>query len=253
MWNAFVELLVTLLGSTSQLIQSLGIPYAFGFAIILFTVIIRVLTFPLNWQQIKSSVKMQELQPKLEALQKKYRKNREKLAQEQMKLYQEAGINPLGGCLPMLIQFPIWIGLYQALYRLADRQLLGAFLWIKDLGFPPQGTGFSWIWKPPAGMSWLDVAGYLVLPLLTVVTQIIVQKMTPTTSSSSDPQQSMMNQMMMIMPLMFGFFALQVPAGLVLYWVTSNLLQLIQQYFVMNYYNTAQLARGGDKHAGKKA
>jgi len=250
MWNAFVELIIAALKLLSSGIESLGVPCAFGFAIILFTLIIRVLTFPLNWQQIKSSIKMQELQPQLEALQKKYRKNREKLAQEQMKLYQQAGVNPLGGCLPMLIQFPIWIGLYQALYKLADQGALGSFLWIKDLGFPPQGEGLSWIWTPPNGMSWLEVGGYLILPVLTVVTQIIVQKMT--TTPSTDPQQSAMNQVMMLMPLMFGFFAVQVPAGLVLYWVTSNLLQLAQQYLATNY-RTAVLAQGGDQHAEKKA
>ena len=250
MWNAFVELLVNALQLLSTGIGGLGVSYSFGFAIILFTVIVRLLTFPLNWQQIKSSAKMQALQPKLEALQKKYRKDKEKLAQEQMKLYREGGINPLGGCLPMLIQFPVWIGLYQALYRLADRQLLGAFLWMRDLGFPPQGASISWIANPPDGMSWLEVAGYLILPVLTVVTQIIVQKMT--TVSSSDPQQSAMSQAMMIMPLMFGFFAVQVPAGLVLYWVTSNLLQLIQQYLARSY-GTATLAQGGEGHADKKA
>ena len=90
----------------------------------------------------------------------------------------------------------------------------------------------------------LNVAGYLILPVLTVATQIIVQRMT--TTPSSDPQQSAMNQMMMLMPLMFGFFALQVPAGLALYWVTSNLLQLGQQYLAMNY-RTASLASGGDE------
>ncbi|MEA3346445.1 MAG: YidC/Oxa1 family membrane protein insertase [Chloroflexota bacterium] len=242
MWNSFVELLINALKLLSSMIGSLGIPYAFGFAIIFFTVIVRVLTFPLNWQQIKSSVKMQELQPQLEALQKKYRENKEKLAQEQMKLYREAGVNPLGGCLPMLIQFPIWIGLYRALYRLANQQLLGAFLWIKDLGFPPQGAGFSWIWKPYSyDISWLEVGGYLILPIVTIATQIIVQRMS--TIPSSDPQQSAMNQTMMIMPVMFGFFAIQVPAGLVLYWVTSNLLQLAQQYLAMNY-SAATLAQG---------
>ena len=184
MWNSFVELLVNALKLLSRSIESLGVPYAFGFAIILFTLAIKALTFPLNWQQIKSSMKMQALQPRLQALQKKHRKNKEKLSQEQMKLYQEAGINPLGGCLPMLIQFPVWIGLYQALYRLADQQVLGAFLWIRDLGFPPQGTSFSWIWNPPDGMSWLEVAGYVILPVLTVVTQVIVQRMTATSSSS---------------------------------------------------------------------
>lgn len=250
MWNTFVEMLINALKLLSRGIAGLGIPFAFGFAIILFTVIIRMLTFPLNWQQIKSSGKMKEVQPQLEALQKKYQKDKEKLAQAQMALYKKAGINPLGGCLPMLIQFPVWIGLYQALYRLADQQLLGAFLWIRDLGFPQQGDGFSWIWNPPSGMSWLEVGGYLILPVLTVATQLIVQRMTST--SSSDPQQSAMNQAMMLMPLMFGFFAIQVPAGLSLYWVTSNLLQLAQQYFATNY-GTATLAQGGDKHAEKKA
>jgi YidC/Oxa1 family membrane protein insertase len=250
MWNEFVGVLVNALKLLSSGMAGLGIPYAFGFAIVLFTLAIKALTFPLNWHQVRSSAKMQALQPQLQALQKKHRKNRDKLAQEQMKLYKEAGINPIGGCLPMLIQFPIWIGLYRALYTLADQEVLGAFLWIPDLGFPPQGTSFSWIWNPPAGMSWLAVAGYLILPVLTVVTQLIVQRMT--TTSSSDPQQAAMNQAMMFMPLMFGFFAIQVPAGLVLYWVTSNLLQLIQQYFATRY-STATLAQGGSKHAEKKA
>jgi len=249
MWNEFVGLLVSALKLLGNGIADLGIPYAFGFAIILFTFAIKALTFPLNWQQIKTSAKMQALQPQLEALQKKYRKNREKLTQEQAKLYKKAGINVFGGCLPMLVQFPIWIGLYQALYRLADQQILGAFLWISDLGFPPQGTNIDWVIKPPAGMSYLGVAGYLILPVLTEVTQLIVQRMS--TTSSSDPQQTAMNQVMVFMPLMFGFFALQVPAGLVLYWVTSNLLQLVQQYFATNY--TATLAQGDDKHAAKKA
>jgi YidC/Oxa1 family membrane protein insertase len=250
MWNEFVGLLVSALKLLGNGIAGLGIPYAFGFAIVLFTVVIRALTFPLNWQQIRTSAKMQALQPRLEALQKKYSKNREKLTQEQAKLYQEEGINVFGGCLPMLIQFPVWIGLYQALYRLADQQVLGSFLWIPDLGFPPQGTGYTWIWQRPNGMSWLLVGGYLLLPVLTVVTQLVVQRMT--TTSSSDPQQAAMNQAMMFMPLMFGFFAVQVPAGLVLYWVTSNLLQLVQQYFARNY-TTAARAAGGSQHAQKKA
>jgi YidC/Oxa1 family membrane protein insertase len=250
MWNEYLGLLVRALKILANGIAGLGIPYAFGFAIILFTVAIKALTFPLNWQQVRSSARMQALQPQLQELQKKYRKNKDKLAQEQMKLYKSAGINPLGGCLPMVIQFPIWIGLYQALYRLADEKVLGAFLWIRDLGFPPQGTSFSWIWKPPVGMSWLEVAGYVVLPVLTVVTQLVVQKMT--SSSSSDPQQAAMNQTMMLMPFMFGFFAIQVPAGLVLYWVTSNLLQLVQQVFAMRY-SAATLALGGGNHAEKEA
>lgn len=106
-WRKFINLLAVILVSLDRRLKSVGIPYSFGFAIILFTVIVRVATFPLNMQQIKSSKAMQELQPKMKEMQEKYKGDREKLAQEQMKLYKEHGVNPLGGCLPMLVQMPI--------------------------------------------------------------------------------------------------------------------------------------------------
>ena len=203
-----------------------GVIGSYGIAIILLTAFIRLLTLPLTLLQLRSSKAMQELQPKLQELQKKYAKDKEKLSQEQMKLYQEAGVNPLAGCLPMLVQLPIWIGLYQALRNLATAGLLHeGFLWLPSLAQP---TGLEWFW-PPQNWVWPDVAAYLVLPVLTVASQIIVQKMM--TSPTTDPQQSAMNQTMLMMPFMFGFFALQVPSGLALYWVTSNLLSLVQQYF----------------------
>jgi YidC/Oxa1 family membrane protein insertase len=176
---------------------------------------------------------MQEVQPQLQALQKKYAGNKERLAQEQMKLYKEAGVNPLGGCLPSLIQLPIWIGLYSALNSLAHQgSLAGGFLWISDLSFPNTQVGTSWLWPPsvtnPNFLGWAATIGYLVLPILTVVTQVVTQKlMTPT---SKDQSQSAMNSAMMLMPFMFGFFALTFPSGLALYWVTSNLFTMIQQY-----------------------
>lgn len=218
----------------NPLIESLkflsGVTGSYGIAIILLTAFIRLITLPLTLQQIRSSRAMQELQPKLQELQKKYGKDKEKLSQEQMKLYREAGVNPLSGCLPMLVQFPIWIGLYQALRNLATSGLLHeGFLWIPSLAKP---TSLEWFW-PPQNWVWPDVAAYLVLPVLTVVSQIIVQKMM--TPPTADPQQSAMNQTMLMMSFMFGFFALQVPSGLALYWVTSNLLSLVQQYFVTGW------------------
>ncbi|HID87321.1 MAG TPA: YidC/Oxa1 family membrane protein insertase [Anaerolineae bacterium] len=207
-----------------------GVIGSYGIAIILLTIFIRLITLPLTLQQIRSSKAMQELQPKLQELQRKYGKDKEKLSQEQMKLYREAGVNPLAGCLPMLVQLPIWIGLYQALRNLATAGLLQeGFLWIPSLAQP---TSLEWFW-PPSNWVWPDVAAYLVLPILTVVSQIVVQKMM--TSPTTDPQQSAMNQTMLMMSFMFGFFAMQVPSGLALYWVTSNLLSLIQQYFVSGW------------------
>jgi YidC/Oxa1 family membrane protein insertase len=235
-WQAFVGVIAGALTTFANLIDGMGIPYSWGFAIILFTLVIKLLTMPLTLQQLRASKAMQALQPEIQKLQKKYKGDREKMSQAQMELYKEAGVNPLGGCLPMLVQLPIWFALYRALFGLANEGLLNeGFFWVPSLAGPVnEYAGMSWLWPPtPPAVGWPAAIAYLVLPILTVVTQIIVQKMTPT--PSSDPQQASMSQMMLLMPFMFGFFALQVPQGLVLYWVTSNIFSLIQQYFITGW------------------
>ncbi len=234
-WQAFIGVIATALTTFADLIAGFGIPFAWGWAIILFTLVIKLLTFPLTLQQLRASRAMQALQPKLQELQKKYKGDREKMSQAQMELYKEAGVNPLGGCLPMLVQLPIWFALYRALFQLAGQGVLDeGFFWVPSLAGPVnEYAGLSWLWPLPPAVGWVDAVAYLILPVLTVVTQIIVQKMTVT--PSPDPQQASMNQMMLLMPFMFGFFALQVPQGLVLYWVTSNIFSLIQQYFITGW------------------
>jgi YidC/Oxa1 family membrane protein insertase len=242
LWGGFVQLIADALTLNNNLIKGLGVPYSFGFSIILFTLIVKLLTLPLTFKQLQASRKMQMLQPQIQALQKKYKDDREKLSKAQMELYKEAGVNPLGGCLPTLVQMPIWFALYRALFNLASSGNLNeGFLWIPSLAEP---HNMSWIWPlPQTTEGWMYAAGLLVLPILTVVTQLVVQKMmTPT---SNDPQQAMMGQMMMFMPIMFGFFALQVPQGLVLYWVTSNLFTLVQQYFINKQYTPTPATAGG--------
>jgi YidC/Oxa1 family membrane protein insertase len=238
MWDALVVIPLTQgLIFLNDLIQGMGAPYSWGFAIILFTLIVKIVTLPLNLQQARSMRATQELQPKLQELQKKYAKDKEKLAQAQMELYREHGVNPLGGCLPMLIQLPILFGLYQALYRLASTgEIVGErFLWIPDLAFPTREIGLKWAWPPaPEFIGWA-AALYLILPVLTVVTQIAMQRMTTSTAASKDPQQAAMQQTMLMMPFMFGFITLQVPSGLTLYWVTSNIFSMIQQYFITGW------------------
>jgi YidC/Oxa1 family membrane protein insertase len=230
-WQAFIGLIADALTTFAQLIGGLGIPYSFGFAIILFTLVIKLITLPLTFQQLRASRAMQEMQPELQKLQKKYKGDREKLSQAQMELYKEAGVNPLGGCLPTLIQLPVWFALYRALFNLANEGVLsGGFFWIPSLAEP---RNLSWLWPLPPSVGWGTAAAFLVLPVLTVISQIIVQKMM--TPPNPDSQQASMNQMMTLMPLMFGFFALQVPQGLTLYWVTSNIFSLIQQYFVTGW------------------
>ncbi len=195
-----------------------GIFGSYGLAIIAFTIIIRVVMIPLSMQQLKSSKSMQELQPEIQALQKKYAKEKEKLSQETMKLYKERGVNPMAGCLPTLIQMPIWLGLYSALLTLSTT--------------PEFASGFLWIGNIAAQANMSNPLDW-VLPVLTVISQWIVQKMM--TPVVQDPQQKSMNSMMAFMPLMFGYFAFQVPAGLVLYWTASNIFSLVQQYFTTGW------------------
>ena len=146
-WQAFIDLIVGALTTFASAIAGLGIPYSFGFAIILFTLVIKLVTLPLTLQQLRASKAMQALQPQIQELQKKYKGDREKLSQAQMELYKQAGVSPLGGCLPTLIQLPVWFALYRALFNLAQTGVLKeGFLWIPSLAEPKD---MSWIWPLP--------------------------------------------------------------------------------------------------------
>ena len=242
LWQAVVVFPLTqALMFLNRVIDGAGIPFSYGWAIILFTILIKLVTLPLTITQMKSSRAMQALQPQLQELQKKYAKDRETLSQKQMEMYKEAGVNPMGGCLPLVIQFPILIGLYNALIRLAGIGELGGerFFWIPNLAFPDATTGTAWLGAAWQAKDWAQLATYLSLPLLLVATQIVVQRMTqqaqPTTG---DSQSGMMNQMMLVMSVMFGYITLGVPSGLALYWVVSNTLTLVQQYFLVNRFRT---------------
>jgi len=185
---------------------------SYGWAIIVFTVVIKMLLLPLTMQQIRSMKAMSALQPKMQELQKKYAKDKEKLAQAQMELYREAGVNPLGGCLPMLIQLPVLWGLYYALNNLAmtDPEFKKPFLWLADLS-QPEGIPY-------------------ILIIIMTISQFVYQKMS--TPPSTDPQTAMNNRIMQFMPLMFAFIFIKFPSGLVLYWVVMNLVSIVQQYFI---------------------
>ncbi len=216
-------------------LRDANVPYHWGFAIIAFTVIIRVLLFPLTLSQIRGMQAQKELQPKIQELQKKYGKDREKLSQAQMKLYQEAGVNPLSGCLPLIVQMPLLFGLYSALVVIGQSLEGADFFWIPDLSFPTYTGGLSWISTAFQEGDFLLLTSYLVLPILLIVSQFVMQRwMTPATptTGSDNSQAGMMRQMTYVMTFMFGFFTLQVPAGLTLYWVTSNTLQMLQQWLM---------------------
>jgi YidC/Oxa1 family membrane protein insertase len=213
----------------------------FGIAIILFTILVRLLTHPLTVQQLKGTQKMQDMQKSKEwqALQKKYKDDKQKLQQEQMKLYQEMGINPLGSCLPTLIQFPIIIGLYQAIIRaLATTPMpmvelfdnvypfidIAKLLMINDK--------FLWMTLSQPERLMIFGIGVPVLAILVVITTYMQSKLMTPPSQPGEQGAQMTQAMNMYMPLFMGYLALTFASGLALYFITSNLVT-IGQYAAM--------------------
>lgn len=177
----------------------------YGFAIILLTVIIKVIFYPLTKHSLKSMKDLQKVQPQMAALKERYKNDKEKLNKELMDLYKRQKINPLGGCLPMLLQIPVFIGLYEVLYVAIELRHAPFMLWLTDLSA-----------KDP----------YYVTPLLMGATMFLQQKMTPT---SADPTQA---KMMLAMPIVFTFLFLNFPSGLVIYWLVNNVLTIGQHYAI---------------------
>jgi YidC/Oxa1 family membrane protein insertase len=186
-----------------------------GLAIILFTVLLKTLMLPLTVKSIKSTAAMQELQPKIKELQKKYAKDRQKLTEETMRLYQEYQINPAAGCLPMVIQIPIFFGLYFA---------------VKDLA-STTGDGFLWL------DSLNEADPYKILPIMAGIFQFIQTKMMRPANAPkvTDPQQAMMNTMMNFMPIMVVVFGWTFPSGAVLYWATQSVYSVVQQWLITGW------------------
>jgi YidC/Oxa1 family membrane protein insertase len=218
----------------------------FGLAIIIFTILIRLVTYPLTAQQLKSQKKMQELQgsKNWQAIQKKYKDDKEKLAQEQMKVYKEMGINPLGSCLPLLIQFPIMIGLYQSItlaMASAPIQLLNLsrdiYSFIPASQLIPLNSNFLWmnlglpeISSPHA----LIIAGFAVpiMTIIVVVTTYLQSKLMTPPANPGDQGAQMSKMMNLYMPILMGWIAYSLASGLALYFIISNVLG-VAQYAIM--------------------
>lgn len=205
MFGSIAEILLVVVGFFHKLIPNWGVD------IILLTLVIKIIFFPLTYSSTKSMVKMADLQPKVKALRAKYKKAKSDIAQrrlmneEMMKLYKEHGVNPAGGCLPMLIQLPVFWGVFRMLVVSIEFRHAPFALWITDLSV-----------RDP----------FYVTPVLMGITQFISQKMTPT---SADPSQA---KMMLIMPFVMTIFFMNFQSGLVLYWLTTNVLQIGQQALI---------------------
>ncbi len=255
-WDYFISIFANILLWIYDLLGN-G-PHTFGIAIILFTVLIRLVTWPLNAQQLKSSAAMQELQNDKEwiAIQKKYAKDKEKLAQEQMRIQREKGINMFGGCLPTFIQFPIIIALYQSITRALastpldllklSRSIIFPFLHVSDL--IPLNSKFLWmnLGQPES----INVFGFALptLAIIVALTTYIQSKLTlPATSNPNDQSAAMGQSMALTMPLMLGWFALTFPSGLAVYFITSNVLGIVQ-YAMMGKANWRNLLPGSGQN-----
>ncbi len=204
---------------------------SFGIAIILFTIIIRLLTWPLTRQQLRASRAMQSTQPQIQAIQKKY-SDPKRRSEETMKVYREAGFSPLGSIWPMLAQFPIMIALFQSIrFTLGStpESLFGLSQRLYPLDFLRTAVPLD------RQFLWMDMGqpdSTLIMAVLVGASTWVQQRMTTPATASADPsQQQMNNTMMFMMPLMFAFFTLQFPSGLALYWVATNVIGVVLQYF----------------------
>jgi YidC/Oxa1 family membrane protein insertase len=222
----------------------------FGLAIILFTILIRLITHTLTVQQVKSTTKMQEIQKSSEwqEIQKKYKDDKQKLQQEQMRLYQEMKINPLGGCLPLLIQFPIIIGLYQAIVRVSSSAPLQlaelsrhVYPFINVSKIIPVNNHFLWMDLSQPERMYIFGIGVPFLAVLVVVTTYVQSKLMSPTSQPGEQGAQMSQMMNLYMPFFMGYLALTFAAGLSLYFITSNLVT-IGQYAFLGKVDWANLA-----------
>ncbi len=195
-----------------------------GWSIVLVTLLIKAIFYKLSEKSYASMARMRELQPRLEALKARFGDDRQKMGQATMQLYKEEKVNPVGGCLPMLVQIPVFIALYWVLLESVQLRQAPFMFWIHDLSA-----------KDP----------FYVLPLLMGFTMFLQQKLTP---SPPDPTQA---KMMMLMPVIFTVFFLNFPAGLVLYWLTNNILSVTQQWYIMRQFELKKSKNSKQKKTDK--
>ena len=191
----------------------------YGLAIILLTIIIKILFWPLTHKSYQSMKEMRKLQPMMAKIREKYKGNKQEMQKQLMSLYKTYKINPMGGCLPMIVQIPVFFALFRVLPNSIELRHAPFILWIKDLSAPDRLFSFPFqipFMAPPYGIP--------VLTLIMGASMFLQQKMTPTTG---DPAQA---KMMMLLPIVFTFLFINFPSGLVLYWLVNNILSIAQQY-----------------------
>jgi len=219
MWHSFVLWFQSVIEFFFVITDKMGLPN-YGLAIILLTIVIKLVLFPINQKQLKSMRAMQEIQPKMKYIQDKYKDDPQVMQTKLMQLYKDHGVSPLSGCLPLLIQMPIFFAFYQALINMSKTAFLHAanpgFLWIPNMGS-----------KDP----------YFILAILAGLTTYIQQRVSMV--DTKDPTQ---RTMLYFMPVFMAYIATTVPAGLPLYWAVFNVLGILQQLYVNRIHENSKLA-----------
>jgi YidC/Oxa1 family membrane protein insertase len=254
----FVYPIINILLGIYQVLISFGIPNALGFSIIILTVIIRIILYPLTASQLRAAKKMQELTPHLNKLKDKHKNDAKRLQEESMKLYKDHGVNPIAGCIPLLIQIPVIFGLYSVLNLIVHLKPSETIAKINGIAYfdflrlqNVWDTHFFGVSLGQTPAQLLQSVGPLILlvPILTGVFQFIQSKMmvTPTPKDNKkkknepDFQSAMQTQTVYVFPLMIGFFSFNFPLGLSLYWNTFTIFGIIQQYQIQGWGGLEQL------------
>jgi len=218
LWQSFVQWFSSIIEYMYEMTGILGFPN-YGLAIILLTIVIKIVFLPLTHKQMKSMRIMQEIQPKVKYIQEKYKHDQQKMQEKILEIYKQHGTSPFSGCLPLLIQMPIFLAFYRSLYGFEFRvQEHAAFLWIPNIGSSDP---------------------YYIIAVLAGLTTFLQQKVSMV--NANDPTQK---TMLYMMPLFMVWIAASVPAGLPLYWVVFNLLGIIQQLYINWSSNKAKLDTG---------
>ncbi len=259
----FVEPILNILVAFYKLFLTIGLPGAFGFSIVAITVLVRIVLHPFFKQQMDTAKKMQDIKPKLDKLSKKYKEDPKMLQQEQMKAYQEAGINPAAGCLFAIIQIPIFLSLYQTLQLFLKEDVNGEI--VKQINgdlysnllhitsIDPNFFGINLAQTPSSAGNWI----FFSIPVITAIlqylqTRITLPSMQPSASSEKDGekkeggtaeefQKAMNTQMKYFFPIMIGYFSYTLPMGLSIYWNIFSLFSILQHFHINRDKKTVEL------------
>ncbi len=217
--TAICKILVKILNTFYSVIPNYGV------AILLLTILVKLILFPLTRKSQMSMFKMQRLQPLIGQLKEKYKGDKQRMGQEQMKLFKEQGVNPMSGCLPVVLQMPVFFALFRTLQLSFEMRQTPFVAWIDDLSMPDTLVQLTF------SMPFLG-DGVNVLPIIMGIASFVQMKLTPKTTGGDDPQAKMQQKMMQIMPLVFPLILYKFPSGLTLYWTTSTLISIGEQMFI---------------------